>query len=182
VRTPRTNSLDGKRVAVFKVIIWATDGSGAAEQALPYAKGLARADGSRLVVVHVKEIELAAGRVGTYPVKVNADEVLAAIWKQVEDLKQEGLQATLQLTDAMAGGAAHVIAEIADEEGADLIVAGTRGHGPLSGLLLGSVTQRLLHIATARCWSYRRPHTVPLLSKPCTGMYPWNNGCRRQLI
>jgi hypothetical protein len=34
------------------------------------------------------------------------------------------------------GGAAHVIAEIADKERADLIVAGTRGHAPLSGLLL----------------------------------------------
>ena len=129
---------------MFKVIIWATDGSSGAEQALQFAKGLAQADGARLVVVHVKEIT--AGRGGTYPVKVDEDKVQAAIRKQVEDLKQEGLQATFQLADVMAGGAAHVIAEIANEEGADLIVAGTRGHGPLSGLMLGSVTHRLLHI------------------------------------
>ena len=129
---------------MFKVIIWATDGSRGAEQALQFAKGLAQADGARLVVVHVKEIM--AGRGGGYPVKVDEDEVQAAIGKQVEDLKQEGLQAKLQLADVMAGGAAHVIAEIANEEGADLIVAGTRGYGPLSGLMLGSVTHRLLHI------------------------------------
>jgi len=129
---------------MFKVIIWATDGSSGAERALPFAKGLAQADGARLVVVHVKEIT--AGRGGTYPVKVDEDKIQTAIGKQVADLKQEGLQATLKLADVMAGGAAHVIAEIADKEGADLIVAGTRGHGPLSGLMLGGVTQRLLHI------------------------------------
>src|SRR6516164_10239522 len=105
---------------MFKVIIWATDGSSGAERALPFAKGLAQADGARLVVVHVKEIT--AGRGGTYPVKVDEDKIQTAIGKQVADLKQEGLQATLKLADVMAGGAAHVIAEIADEEGADLIV------------------------------------------------------------
>jgi nucleotide-binding universal stress UspA family protein len=47
----------------------------------------------------------------------------------------------------MLGGPAHAIAKIADEAGADLIVVGTRGESPLTRLLLGSVTQRLLHIA-----------------------------------
>jgi nucleotide-binding universal stress UspA family protein len=47
----------------------------------------------------------------------------------------------------MLGGPAHPIAEIADEANADLIVAGTRGHSQIAGLLVGSVTQRLLHIA-----------------------------------
>jgi len=128
---------------LFKVIIWATDGSSGAEQAIPFAKGLAQAHGARLIVVHVNEIALgrAAG-----PVIFNEDEVQAAIRKQVEDLKQEGLDATLQVPTVLVGGAAHVIAEIADKEGADLIVAGTRGYGPLVGLLLGSVTHRLLQI------------------------------------
>ena len=47
---------------MFKVIIWATYGSSAAEQALLYAKGLARADGARLVVVHVDEFTGRPGR------------------------------------------------------------------------------------------------------------------------
>jgi nucleotide-binding universal stress UspA family protein len=46
-----------------------------------------------------------------------------------------------------AGGAAHRIAEAAQEAEADLIVVGTRGHTAFAGLLLGSVTQRLLHVA-----------------------------------
>ena len=129
---------------MFKVIIWATDGSSRAEQALPFAKELAQAHGARLIVVHVDEIT--AGR-GAGPVNIDEDQVQAAIGKHVTDLKQEGLDARLQMAEVMAGGAAHVIAKIADKEGADLIVAGTRGHGPLSGLLLGSVTTCLLHIA-----------------------------------
>jgi nucleotide-binding universal stress UspA family protein len=43
--------------------------------------------------------------------------------------------------------AARVVADIAHEDDADVIVVGTRGHSPLVGALVGSVTQRLLHIA-----------------------------------
>jgi nucleotide-binding universal stress UspA family protein len=39
------------------------------------------------------------------------------------------------------------IADEARRLDADVIVVGTRGHGRVAGMLLGSVTQRLLHVS-----------------------------------
>ena len=124
-------------------MIWATDGSEAADSSLPYAREMAR-DG-KLVVVHCKE--LLTGRGGGYPVLADEEELQAKISEQVEQIRQEGLEASLHLASSHSSGAAHVIADVAREIGADAIVVGTRGHGMIAGLLLGSVTHRLLHIA-----------------------------------
>ena len=40
-----------------------------------------------------------------------------------------------------------LIADAAKENEADVIVVGSRGYGRIAGVLLGSVTQRLLHVA-----------------------------------
>jgi nucleotide-binding universal stress UspA family protein len=130
---------------MFKTIIWASDGSEHADRALEYARGLAEADSSRLVAVHVRE--LTVGRSAGYPVQTDEEEVEAKISSQANDLKDAGMEASYQQLGASAGGAAHALADFAAAQGADLIVLGTRGQGPLSGLLLGSVTQRLLHVA-----------------------------------
>ena len=45
------------------------------------------------------------------------------------------------------GPAAPEIVRVAKEVGADQIVMGTRGMGALGGLLLGSVAQRVVHLA-----------------------------------
>jgi nucleotide-binding universal stress UspA family protein len=130
---------------MFEVIVWASDGSEHSDCALDYARGLAEAKSARLVAVHVKEVIV--GRAGGYPVQVDEEEVEQKIKGQAKDLKDAGINASYEQRGTTAGGAAHAIADAAKEAGAELVVVGTRGQGPISGLLLGSVTQRLLHIA-----------------------------------
>ncbi len=132
---------------MFETIMWATDGSEAADRALPYAKALAEGEDKSLVVAHCKEL-LIGGRAGGYPVFADEDELLAKIRGQVAEAKDEGLQVTLKIVATGSTSAAHVLADVAREFDADVIVVGTRGHAPVAGLLLGSVTQRLLHIAS----------------------------------
>jgi nucleotide-binding universal stress UspA family protein len=131
---------------VYKKVIWATDGSGSADLALDHAKSLVSEAGGQLLIVHCEEYM--PGRAASFPVNASPDEVKAKIEGQAAALRAEGVEATVRLIEASAGGAAHAIAEAAADEGADVIVVGTRGHTALAGLLLGSVTQRLLHVAS----------------------------------
>jgi nucleotide-binding universal stress UspA family protein len=128
---------------MFKKIVWATDGSESADNALEIVKTLAAENNATLVVVHAVEYQTGPGARGGFPQHADEDAREAKIAKQAEELN-----ATLKITHSGSAGAAHTIADVAVEEGADLIVVGTRGHTALSGLLLGSVTQRLLHIAS----------------------------------
>jgi nucleotide-binding universal stress UspA family protein len=52
-------------------------------------------------------------------------------------------------TEVVSGTPAEALAEMAEKQGAQLIVVGSRGRGPLSRLLLGSVADRVAHIARA---------------------------------
>ncbi|HEX6584268.1 MAG TPA: universal stress protein [Thermoleophilaceae bacterium] len=131
---------------MFKTIVLALDGSEESRQALPLAAELARQDGARIVIAHVQEDVVGKGG---GPIVATEDEIQAEIRKQGEELSAEGIETSVEMREIMLGGPAHAIVEIADGAGADLIVVGTRGHSPVAGLLLGSVTQRLLHIA--RC-------------------------------
>jgi nucleotide-binding universal stress UspA family protein len=132
---------------MFTKVIWATDGSSDADLAMPLARTLATESKAPLVVVYCEEFTLPGKGGGSLPVHANEEELEEKIQRQVSELSADGLHATLEMDKTKVGGAAHVIADIAAREQADLIVVGTRGHTSLGGLLLGSVTQRLLHIA-----------------------------------
>ena len=131
---------------MFTSIVLALDGSEGAKRGIPIAVELAKAGEAKIVIAHVEERMATKGRA---PLEVDEDEIQAELRAMVKDFAAEGIEASLEMGDVMAGGAgtAHAIADIAERSKADLIVTGTRGHSPVAGLLVGSVTQRLLHIA-----------------------------------
>jgi len=129
---------------MFDKIILAVDGSEACERAVPLAAELARAGGGEVVVVHVAETFV------SWSVAVDAEtpsEATDLADGLVRTLKDLGVSARSEIRTAVHGFAAKTILEVADEEAADLIVVGCRGRGDLSGLLVGSVTRKILHLA-----------------------------------
>jgi len=140
----------------FKAIVLGLDGSELSDRAIPVAQELAQRDGGHIEVVHVRE--LMVGRAGGYPVNPDEDEREAKVRRQVEELNSAGTKAVMHLVTTATNGPAHAIAEVAEDVHADLIAVGTRGHAPVAGLLLGSVTQRLLHISPCPVLAVPPPH------------------------
>jgi nucleotide-binding universal stress UspA family protein len=130
---------------MFKTIVIATDGSTEADAAYAVAASMAQAENARLVVVHV--VELLGGKGGRAPLHADEDEIHARIVAAVGDSKKKGVAVDLEVHQIAYGGPAHIIADIADREDADLIVVGNRGHNPVAEVVVGNVPVRLMHIA-----------------------------------
>jgi nucleotide-binding universal stress UspA family protein len=60
---------------MFKKIIWATDGSNAADLSLPHATTLAKDADGELLIVHCEEWIAPGPRSGHYPVHADEDEI-----------------------------------------------------------------------------------------------------------
>jgi nucleotide-binding universal stress UspA family protein len=127
-----------------RTVIWATDGSDCADLALREAIRLADWGGGRVLAAHCDQ--RLTGRAAEWPVIPNEDERLAKIRRQIADLHAAGVEIDLVVRTSHRQ-AADVVAELAAEENAMLIVCGTRGAGPFAGAFLGSFAQRLLHVA-----------------------------------
>jgi len=129
---------------MFKTIVWATDGSELADGALVHVRELAQHHGSRIVAVHANE--LLRGRFGGAPLLADEPELEEKIGKQVEELRSLGVDATLEIRTG-SRDVATLIAEVAEDVDADLIVVGTHGHGGFTAVLMGSVARALCHTA-----------------------------------
>lgn len=133
-----------------KHILYATDFSPSSEAALPYACELARVFGASLHLIHVIEDPFALrwGGDASYGVDLSA---LAEAWQQDATAQLARLAQRTGLVPVTVwriGRPAEEILRYAQEKAIDLIVVGSRGHGALAQLLLGSVAERLIRHAT----------------------------------
>ena len=122
-------------------IIWATDGSEHAAEALARSRSLL-GDGATLIAVHIIQDAPPSPRASA-----PSPDLVAAIQKLILNISQEGVEVALKIADYVGSEPARAIADIAREVGADVIVVGTRGYSPMHGAFVGSVTQHLLHVA-----------------------------------
>lgn len=125
-------------------LVSATAGSERADSALTVANSLAGENSAP--VPAVRSMEYIAVKGSTLQ-NADEDERRAKIDKQLAELVSQGVSASVRTVESGVTGAAYTLAEVAEEEGADLIVVGARGHTPLVALLLRSVAQRQLHSA-----------------------------------
>lgn len=133
---------------MFRKILFANEGSPAADRALLYVEHLGRRGTPEVVVLHAYEIPNHYATTDAY------DELRAsfeqAAWAVVDDAVNELQKAEVSARGMIREGpAARIILEVADEEHASLIVLGTRGPSSTAEFLLGSVSTEVLRYA--RC-------------------------------
>lgn len=131
-------------------IVVGIDGSRSSREALAWAVREARVHGAKVTAVYVYELVsplvMIEGIAMPTPV---AEDVRVDAERYVERIVDEAVSEAdrdLVLAQAIEGPIARVLLQAA--EGADLLVVGSRGLGGFSGLLLGSVSHKLVHHAT----------------------------------
>jgi nucleotide-binding universal stress UspA family protein len=133
---------------MLKMLI-AVDGSEGGRRAIEAAGRLAAEVALEAVLLNVREGPGYHGDLPPYD-----DEAVSRVQRErqetvlaaaLEQARTCGL--TRAGTTGVLGMPAQEIVRVAGERGADMIVMGTRGMTALGGLLLGSVAQRVVHLA-----------------------------------
>lgn len=131
---------------MYSKILAAVDGSDNSLRAVDHARAIAERFDATLVLVHVYP--------QTSDLRGYADFAkLVAQRKKAGRAVIDGVREKLGdtpfavLEDLLEGPESDAILRVAESQAVDLIVMGTRGLGTLKGMLLGSVSRKVLHLA-----------------------------------
>ena len=131
---------------MFKNILLAYDGSDCSKKALVYAGNLAEQYGAELWLIHV--FQHTSDLLGyedfekLFAKRKSAGQ--AVLDEVLQKLDKTKLKVRMELRE---GPEAESILKAAESSQADLIVMGTRGLGAVKGMLVGSVSRKVIHLA-----------------------------------
>ncbi|WP_134682787.1 universal stress protein [Brevibacillus migulae] len=134
---------------MFKNILLAVDGSELSEKAVDYAINAITESSETMITILFVQQPMSALTVGTAYATGAYQEVFISpaeetpafsAWQRFPDKNR-----VTYLTEV--GNPAEVICAKAEEDGCDLIVLGSQGHGLVSSVFLGSVSGKVLHYA-----------------------------------
>ena len=130
---------------MFSNILVAVDGSESANKAFQRAIYLAQKCNSKLDLVHVVQCEVGGDSANTFEI---IEDLKDKAMKMLEEYRIEAAKSntSMQIT-IMQGDPAKVIIELAKAKVPDLIIMGTRGRSSFQELLIGSVSQKVMHHA-----------------------------------
>ena len=129
---------------MFQRILLAVDGSEHSWRAVPVAGDLARRYEAEVIVLHVREHELTWGA----DIDIETDrEAGKLVDDVVRELKEHDTNVRGEVIRVPVGSAPKAIVDTAQGQGVDLVVMGTRGLSEWSRLLVGSVADKVMHLA-----------------------------------
>ena len=158
----RSAQFELEETQMSKKFLVAVDGSDHGWKALDLATDLAAVSDADLIILHV---------VSYKPMPEGLQQYAKVEGIPVEDLKAQfhyskaigdkitgeaearvrknGLaRVTTQVTE---GSPANEIVSLAESEGADMVCLGSRGFGDIGGLLMGSVSHKVMHLVPCTC-------------------------------
>lgn len=134
-------------------ILVAADGSEGANRAVDYAARLAKADKAELLIANVmggyglpENIFLTFTQDQQAWLKELLSSQSAQVLTEARDRARKAGAGTIIL-ESREGDVAQTILDIAQEKHADVIVVGKRGAGRVTGVLIGSVSQKLVTLS-----------------------------------
>jgi nucleotide-binding universal stress UspA family protein len=157
-------ALKREKSAMADTIVVATDGSDTGHRAVDFAATLSKELGQALCVVHVlmhgrpteefakmAEVEglVKPARKGGGTGETADPATLDGLFPSAED-EVGAARMIMALGEHIAGDIADEILDVAETETADILVMGRRGLGRVREVLLGSVSQKVLHHATCK--------------------------------
>jgi len=132
----------------MKKILVAYDGSSGADRALAWAASLANTTSAELIILTIPEESAELQEFGRAEGATLGDVLEALAQRRLADARQiaDKSGAKRAATEVRLGDPAEAILECARASNPDAVVVGKRGRGRLRGLLVGSVSQKLVSL------------------------------------